>query len=255
MPAAGAQDQREQDSKARPMGSLTDKAGGNFNPSNRITRAMQSWETSMARRLDSLRGTLLGADPRLVADQSGASFGEGGLRFRYWDRAVEVTWPDLGARYANGGSCSTFDTAMLLYYLTIADGSPLTDRWIGFRELPGGAFYNQAFQGYSGDRIASAFSECPQSIVAAARYLGGLRLPALSDFGFAFQPLPRIRLATVLWLGDEDFPSRAMVLFDASSSHYMITDGLALLGSGIASRLIEAREQAGLSRSPHLSNG
>jgi hypothetical protein len=158
---------------------------------------------------------------------------------------MKLNWPNLVAEYAHGEPCSTFDTAMVLYYLDSADGSPLADRWISFRELPGGAFYNQAFQGYSGDRIAAAFSDSPQRLKEAARQLGGLRLPALSDYGFSFEPLPRIRLASVLWLGDEDFPTRASVLFDAASSHYMITDGLALLGSGLAGRLIQARTPPG----------
>ena len=43
---------------------------------------------------------------------------------------------------------------MILYYLSYADGTPLADRWIGYRELPDGTFYSQAFQGYSGDRLA-----------------------------------------------------------------------------------------------------
>ena len=65
-------------------------------------------------------------------------------------------------------------------------------------------------------------------------------LPALAPYAFSFSPLPMIRLACALWPGDEDFPSKASILFDASASHYMPTDGLALLGSGLARRLIKA---------------
>lgn len=180
----------------------------------------------------------------MIAHASALSWGEGHFEFQYWGTPVKLHWPNLLAEYAHGETCSTLDTAMLLYYLTTADGSPLADRWISFRELPGGVFYNQAFQGYSGDRIAAAFGDSPQGLIEAARRLGGLRLPALSDYGFAFRPLPRIRLASVLWLGDEDFATRGSVLFDAASPHYMITDGLALLGSDLVGRLIHARERA-----------
>ena len=62
----------------------------------------------------------------------------------------------------------------------------------------------------------------------------------MAEHAYGFQPLPRIRLAAVLWPGDEDFPTRASVLFDAASNHYMTIDGLALLGSGLASRLAKA---------------
>ncbi|OGN89309.1 MAG: hypothetical protein A2Y88_04885 [Chloroflexi bacterium RBG_13_48_10] len=57
---------------------------------------------------------------------------------------------------------------------------------------------------------------------------------------YAFLPLPRIRLASILYPGDDEFPARASVLFDAASSHYMTTDGLALLGAGLVGRLIKA---------------
>lgn len=227
------------------MGALTSKAEGCSEPDHRLVRSRQTWEASMIRRLDELKQSLLVADPRRIADSSGVVLAEAGLQLDYWDRKVEITWPELRAGYADGSPCSIFDTAMLMYYLTTADGSAMADRWIGFRELPGGAFYNQAFRGYSGDRIASAFSDDPHTLVDAASQLGGLRLPALSDYGFAFQPLPRVRLAAVFWLGDEEFPSRASVLFDAASPHYMITDGLALLGSGLAGRLIASQPRAG----------
>jgi hypothetical protein len=57
---------------------------------------------------------------------------------------------------------------------------------------------------------------------------------------YAFDPLPRIRLAAVLWPGDDELPARGAVLFDASASHYMTTDGLALLGGGLAGRMEKA---------------
>ena len=47
-------------------------------------------------------------------------------------------------------------------------------------------------------------------------------------------------LAATLWLGDDEFPAKASVLFDAASGHYMTIDGLALLGSGLSRRLIKA---------------
>ena len=128
---------------------------------------------------------------------------------------------------------------MLIFYLQTADGAPMADRWISFRELPNGGFYHQAFQGYSGNRVAGAFGESPDLFDAAAKSLGGWRLTGLAEHAFAFQPLPRVRLAVVLWPGDEDFPTKVSVLFDASASHYMTTDGLALLGSGLTGRLIK----------------
>lgn len=129
---------------------------------------------------------------------------------------------------------------MILYYLDTADGTSLSDRWIGFRELPDGAFYNQAFQGYSGDPLAKRFGENLGEFERAAVALEGTKLPDLTPYAYAFKPLPRLRLASALWPGDEEFPARASILFDAACSHAMTTDGLALLGSGLTRRLIRA---------------
>ena len=42
------------------------------------------------------------------------------------------------------------------------------------------------------------------------------------------------------WPGDEEFPSRASILFDPADIHYLPIDGLALMGSGLAGRLLKA---------------
>jgi len=223
------------------MPGLTDRAGGNpEEQGDVIKQARRSWEESMVRQLDSLRTQIRESMPEITADRCDASFENETITLTYWGQDIGIDWTTLEAQLPDGTPCSTFDTAMLLYYLRCADGALMADRWISYRELPGGAFYNQAFQGYSGDRIADCFRDDVQSFHAAARSLGGWQLTAMAEHAYGFQPLPRIRLAAVLWPGDEEFPTRASVLFDAASDHYMTIDGLALLGSGLASRLVRA---------------
>jgi hypothetical protein len=110
-------------------------------------------------------------------------------------------------------------------------------RWVSLRELPGGAFYHQAFQGYSGDRMAKFFSEEPGNFQRAAQSLHGIQLTGLGEYAYAFQPLPRLRLAAIFWPGDEEFAARGSILFDAASIHYMVLDGLTVLGSHLVSKL------------------
>jgi hypothetical protein len=224
------------------MSGLIDEAGGNhFRGEEAVEQARQAWQESMERRLGALRDELRERNIGHVAANCGGTLQEPGVLLPYWDREILVAWPELTANYLESKEeCSTFDTAMLLYYLTCADGTPMADAWVGFRELPDGGFYHQAFQGYSGNKIADQFGEDPDRYAAASLTLGGGALPALAPYAFSFSPLPMIRLACTLWPGDEDFPSKASILFDASASHYMPTDGLALLGSGLARRLIKA---------------
>ena len=224
------------------MGGLTDQAGGGkLDGNDQIARARKAWEESMSRRINQVREEVRGRNFHNLALWAGAELDGEALQFSYWGRQVSLTWPELDAVYLpESEACSVFDQGMLLYYLNTADGSELADRWISFRELPDGAFYNQAFQGYSGKRVAEHFGEDLEAFHTAVRQLGGFQLTALAPAAYAFNPLPRIRLALAMWPGDEDFPSRATVLFDAHADHYMTTDGLALLGSGLARRVIRA---------------
>ncbi len=139
----------------------------------------------------------------------------------------------------NGQETSSFIQSLVLTYLQTADGAPSADKWISFRELPHGAFYHRAFQGYAPDRLTKRWGLDPNGFVTACRALSGTRLE-VGDAGYAFRVLPRIDIAAVYWLGDEDFPSRASILFDANASHYMVTDGLAILGSQLVGRILAA---------------
>lgn len=204
-------------------------------------RARQAWEDSMLRQVEALRDDIRRRGLQTVAAASGADLTRDGLTLLYWGDTIRVSFPELSAHPSEGdAACSTFDTAMLLYYLHRADGTAPSGEWIGFRQLPDGAFYHQAFQGYSGDRIAQAFAENHEAFASAMHRLSGEPLPALGSLAFGVRPLPLIRLAAVLWPGDEDLSSRAAVLFDSAASHHLPTDGLALLGSGLVGRLLRS---------------
>ncbi len=226
------------------MGGLTDQAGGmKVTGGEAVEKAHQAWQQSMLRQLDVLRAEIRTIMPGRLAANCGAILQDQHIRLNYWGQPVRISLPDLRAwKLSDGTECSVYDAGMLLYYLRQADGTPMADRWIGYRELPGGNFYSQAFQGYSGDRLAHAYGDEPDAFTRVAQSLDGITLPDLPGIAFAFLPLPRIRLAAVLYPGDEEFAARASVLFDAAAGHYMTTDGLALLGSGLVGRLIKSAD-------------
>ena len=217
---------------------MTEKSNTPFTRPN-LQDARKNWEESMLRQVEELRRQVSSLPIRYVAERCGSSFHEQNLCLRYWGQEIEITWPTLEARRVQDGQvCSVHDQAMLMYYLHTADGAPMADRWAAFRELPGGTFYHQAFQGYSGDLLARHFGSSPEAFIQAARALGGDPLTGISEHAYAFLPFPRIRLAAVLWPGDEEFPARGSILFDAHACHYTTIDGCALLGSRLANRLI-----------------
>jgi hypothetical protein len=201
-----------------------------------------AWEQSLEPKIAQARDELRARDPREIAERSGAVYyeieeGQGRLQVRFFGQPYTVTWPDLEVLDPTGQRCSNPVQAVLLQYLVLADGTPLAQQWVSLRELPNGAFYERAFQSYSGNLVARAFKSDIDVFREAALQLGGEPL-ALGDAAFRFWALPKIPLALVYWSGGEEFPASAQVLFDASAGHYHHLEMLAHLGAMLCDRVI-----------------
>jgi hypothetical protein len=221
------------------VGGLTDHATGpSADPDARLEQAHRRWETTLITEIDRMRQALQRREPREVGERVAARLSDRAIELDYWGRPVRIVWPELSPRRIGGDPLSTFDQAMLLYHLDVSDGTPPGVEWVAYRELPGGAFYHQAFLGYTGRRLASAFGTDPSRFDACAAGMGGRRLDGPSPYSWGFSPLPRVPLAACLWPGDEDLPPQAAVLFDVSAAHHLPIDGLALLGAGLTGRLL-----------------
>ncbi len=200
-----------------------------------------TWTDTLIPRLDEMRAALRELDVTTIGMLSGAVLrNPQTLLLPFFDEQWLIAFPEVTIRGAQGQECSPDRQAMLLYYLTRADGTNPAGRWIAFRELPDGRFYAQAFQGYSGNRLARFFVNDVEAFERAATRLGGRR-EALGDACYSFWPLPRVGVAAQYWRGDDEFPPRAVILLDAAASHYLPTDGLAVLGSQLVSRLTRVK--------------
>lgn len=168
----------------------------------------------------------------------GANLGRFAVPFL--DRLYDVQWPKGTVRLAASGEAADVSAQIiLLHYLVTADGMLMASQWIAFRNLPGGLGYDAAFQGRANLRLAHVFGNNSSAFEAAASKLGGERL-AFGDASFSFRVLPRLWMAVVLYLANDEFSASANVLFDAAASHYLPTEDLAVLGGILASRLIKA---------------
>jgi hypothetical protein len=178
--------------------------------------------------------------PLETAARAGVSYQEGAFQVPFFGTEYLVSWPGSAAqRAADQAEADIATRILVLHYLLNADGAPLEDKWIAFRNLPGGLGYDAAFQGRANVRLAHAFGSNLAAFESAARSLGGERLD-FGDAAFSFRLLPRVWLAVVLYLADDEFPASANVLFDGAASHYLPTEDLAVLGGMLAGRLIKA---------------
>ena len=169
------------------------------------------------------------------------------LRVEFLRREYVIDRDELTVKRVDDGAAPpSLMQSLILTYLHTSDGAPPIDRWMGFRELPNGLFYAQAFQSYTGAELVrdlngdvAAFRQASEKLQAAALVIGSL---AIGDAGYVFQVLPRLKLAVVMWAGDDEFPSQAQALFQESAPHYLVTEGLAIVGSLLIGQIVKAAQ-------------
>ena len=201
----------------------------------------------LGNRVAEIQEKLKDKDPKALAARTGSTYsakGEavGEFRLPFWSRDVVISFPDFVGHYADSGEeLNDFDMTMLAYYFDVSDSVPLAREWVAFKQIPGGMFYAQAFQGYSGDELLRVFGDNFDAFIKASEKIGGRR-EAFGSAAFSYQILPHVPIMLVCWLGDEGFPSSYRMLFDASAHHHLVTDAYAILGSNLTKRLIKAKE-------------
>lgn len=211
--------------------------------------SVQTKPDLLAPRLDEMRNILRTNDPDQVAASTGTIFSSarndtGEFLFKLWQRDVILTYPELIVQDKQTGSVlSTSEQALVLYYFLTCDGTRLADQWISFSELPDGRFYNQAFQGYTGGKLAQTFQNDHDLFCLIAERVGGERVHLLGDAAYVYNVLPMVNLLLVTWQGDEDFPTSYQVLFDAAVAHHLPTDAGAITASILTGRLLAELEK------------
>lgn len=84
--------------------------------------------------------------------------------------------------------------------------------------------------------IASRFDGDIQGFSLRCEQYGGTKL-ALADAAFSFVITPRLPVAVLFWQGDEEFPTEAKLLFDATIVRHLALDIVYALAVGVCEQL------------------
>ncbi len=208
----------------------------------------------LAARLDEMRDEIIAKGTEQLADSTGTTFyrteqDNGEFRFQVWERDVALSFPELVVSDRQSDKpLSSSSQALVLYYFLTCDGTRPSGQWISFSELPDGRFYNQAYQGYTGGKLAQVFLNDFDKFCLTAESLGGRRVHLLGDAAYEYNVLPMVNLLVVTWQGDEDFNATYQVLFDAAVTHHLPTDAGAITASILAGRLLSELEKSNENR-------
>jgi len=116
---------------------------------------------------------------------------------------------------------------MILQYLNDAVSIPLTGRWVTEKELKNGEMFFRGVHSLETVKrpLEERFGNRPEAFRSAGESLGG-RPVGLGDVGMRLQPLPRVPVAFVLWVADDEFPAALNILFDSTVENHLALDTL-----------------------------
>ncbi|MFC1884814.1 DUF3786 domain-containing protein [Thermodesulfobacteriota bacterium] len=178
-------------------------------------------------------------NPKRVADLSGSQYGpqsHGGavLELKFLNKDIEVSWPDLEfSSKDEEQEISIQQIIILLHYLSGANGSVPSGDWIAYQEVPDGKFYLDAFLRRAKNPMVQAFGDTPQIMEKLASESYGARPFDQGDVSVVVEALPIIRVALILWRGDDEFPPEGSILFDRNIISILSAEDIAWLAGMI----------------------
>jgi hypothetical protein len=182
-------------------------------------------------------------DLRERAEKSGAQFeegpsGKGGrISLSLFNARYRIAVPDLTITATDKKVISLVTKIILLHYLIKADGRPLSNQLVPYKEIPGGMLYAGVFAKRAVDPLISVFSQSPDRFLDAGLRMGG-RKSEYGDISFVLPALPRVSMAYILWKGDGEFPAAVHLLFDRAVEGYLALEDIVVLSEMATTRLI-----------------
>jgi len=187
---------------------------------------------------DSFFELLEGKDFSGVAIQCGSDMENGRkLVLKYFGKEIIIDVGSSKVYYREDHEeIDILSAAIILHYITTADGTALTGNWISYRELPDGMFYFRTIPGVLRP-LLDKYGESFESMAEKVEKYGGRKS---SDFknGTMIYPFVYFPILLILEEKGEEFEADIRVLFDSSASHYMKTDIVKVLLVNIVKALL-----------------
>jgi hypothetical protein len=161
------------------------------------------------------------------------------IAIEYLNQLYRITMSNVEVLLANSKEeVPIRDRVLILHHLLSSKGTPIANKLIAFKELPGGDSYSRTFSKRAIEPLVEHFGEQPQVLIDIASKLGAHTV-AYGDVAVTVNAFNRVPITIVLWQGDEEFPAQGDILFDAAISDYLSTYDVAVLCESIIWKLVK----------------
>ncbi len=179
--------------------------------------------------------------------QSGAQYidSEKVIIVKYLNQSYLITLPNVEISVmGKDEEVPIRDKILILHYLTLAKGTPLSSKAITYKELPEGTNYFPTFYKRAITPLVNYFGNEPHRLLDMTRILGGHE----ADYGDAavtIDAFSRVPITLVLWKGDEELTPEGNIMFDSTISDYLSIEDINVLCETITWRLVKLLKARG----------
>ena len=131
---------------------------------------------------------------------------------------------------------SSAERILFLRYLLDGRRAAPGGQYLTYREFPWGEVYLQQFTGRCIKRFAFSYGAKPELLRQIMEKLPAKRL-SHSDAGWELELMPGLHIQFLLWLGDDEFPPNAQILFSDNFRSAFTAEDLANIGDIVLNRM------------------
>jgi hypothetical protein len=155
---------------------------------------------------------------------------------------IDLANENIGHILTNALQPHEYFDLMAVNYLLCPKDTLLSGEWISEKDLPGGSTFFRGPHRIPTDLISKRFNNDLQNFKNRCEQLGGTPIK-MADAAFCFSITPDIPVAVLYWVGDEDFPAEAKILYDRSIIELLTLDILFALAVGVCAGVGTAVEE------------
>lgn len=149
-----------------------------------------------------------------------------------------VTLPGMDVLKENDDSGIPFrEKVLILHYLAQAKGTPLSGKYMTFRELPEGPVYFRTFSKRTIQPLVENFGKNTARLLDVGKEFGGVP-SELGDTSVVIPAFSLVPVTIVLWEGDDEFSPEGSVMFDANIQDYLTTEDVTVVSEVITWKLV-----------------
>ncbi len=157
-----------------------------------------------------------------------------------WGRLCKIYPHQCKIEYDGGyGTFHPYFDLFTVYYLINAKEIEPANEWISEKDIPGGTTFFRGPHEIPTVLITDRYRDDIEGFKIKSEQLLGSPLH-LADAAFTFKITPRIPVAVLYWVGDDEFPAESKILYDKTIIGQLASDILYALAVGICERVGES---------------